>query len=51
MFGNKAPKGKCPKCKKRFTLDLKGTQWVIPSHNLRVIGPNPECSGTGRVIK
>jgi hypothetical protein len=43
------PKGTCPSCgKRRMRLDLKGRDWVIPSHNLRVMGPNPECPGTGK---
>jgi hypothetical protein len=52
MFGNSPPKGKCPGCGKRFTLDLKGQKWVIPSHNLRIAGKiNPECPGTGTVMQ
>jgi hypothetical protein len=42
-------KGKCPSCNKRIKLDLKGTEWVIASHNLRILGQiNPECPGTGK---
>ena len=44
------PKGKCKRCGKKMTLDLKGIQWVIPSHNLRIAGEvNPECLGTGKL--
>lgn len=47
-----APRGKCPSCKRRLKLDLKGTNWVIPSHNIRIAGEvNPECEGTGAFIK
>jgi hypothetical protein len=49
-MGNRAPRGKCPSCKKSLRLDLRGPSWVIPSHNLRVPGPNPECSGTGTFV-
>lgn len=49
MVFNQPPKGKCQACGKKFTLDLVGTNWVIPSHNLRIAGvTNPECSGTGK---
>lgn len=48
---NRVPKGKCPSCSKKFTLELRGMQWIIPSHNLRKPGPNPECPGTGSVIQ
>ena len=48
---NRAPKAKCPSCSKKLTLDLRGTKWVIPSHNLSKPGPNPECPGTGTVIE
>lgn len=45
----KTPKGKCPKCGKNFRLELKGQNWVVPSHNLRIAGQvNPECPGTGK---
>lgn len=49
-MGN-TPKGTCPRCgKKNMTLRLQGTQWVIPSHNLRIAGvTNPECLGTGKL--
>jgi hypothetical protein len=47
-MGN-TPKGKCRECGKRIVLDLKGTKWVIGSHNLRIAGEvNPECKGTGK---
>lgn len=43
------PKGKCRSCGKRFTLILKGSIWVVPSHNIRILGEvNPECVGTGK---
>jgi len=44
-----ASKAKCPSCGKKIRLELRGTRWVISSHNLRKIGEvNPECPGTGR---
>lgn len=50
-LGIQDPKGKCPKCKKRLTLDLRGQNWVIPSHVERVLGKvNDECKGTGKKI-
>lgn len=46
------PKGKCPECDKKYTLVLQGTNWVIPSHNKRILGEiNPECKGTGKAPK
>jgi hypothetical protein len=43
------PKGKCPSCKRKLTLIFKGMKWVIPSHNIRILGEvNPECKGTGK---
>lgn len=52
MVFNQPPKGKCRNCGKKFTLDLRGTSWVIPSHNLRIAGvTNPECPGTGKAPK
>jgi hypothetical protein len=50
-LGIQDPKGKCDKCKKRMTLDLKGRYWVVPSHVARVLGRiNDECKGTGTKI-
>lgn len=46
---DRAPKGKCPDCGKKFSLSLKGREWVVPSHNLSKPGPNPECPGTGKL--
>lgn len=46
------PKGRCKKCKKNLTLDLKGQWWVVPSHVSRKLGEiNQECKGTGHRIK
>lgn len=43
------PKGRCKKCGKRFKLELKGTEWIIPWHFIRVAGKiNPACEGVGK---
>lgn len=50
-LGIQDPKGRCPTCGTRKTLDLKGQYWVVPSHVARILGKvNDECKGTGTKI-